>query len=289
VLEPQPAVLTTERAQALGIREVIGTFTTRHPCCRGRVTNIHSIADLVDGHLVLPGETYSLNGEVGARDRARGFVPAPQILGGQFVDAVGGGVSQFATTMYNATFFAGLQDVEHTPHSYYISRYPEGREATVSSPAPDLKWRNDSDSGVLVTTSYTGTSITVTLWGTKRYDEVLALSSGRSRPRPFGTEYVTRPDCTSSSGMSGFDITITRVMKNAGVQVRRDSYTHRYLPEPRFVCGPPPTTVPAPAVPAPAVPAPTVPAPTVSAPTVSAPAVPAPTVPPTAVPGPPVG
>ncbi len=232
--------LTTERARGLGVREVIGTFTTRHPCCRPRVTNIHTMARIVDGTVVLPGETYSLNGAVGARDRARGFVPAPQILDGQFVDRVGGGVSQFATTMYNATFFAGLEDVEHRPHSYYITRYPEGREATVSTPAPDLKWRNDSDTGVLVTTSYTGTSVTVTLWGTKRYDRVRSVSSGRSGIKPFGTEYVTRSDCTASSGHVGFDITITRVMEKDGREVRRDSSSHRYLPEPRFICGPPP-------------------------------------------------
>jgi vancomycin resistance protein YoaR len=263
-----PPALTTERAAGLGVTEVIGTYTTKHPCCRGRVKNIQTMADIVEGHLVLPGETYSLNERVGVRDRARGFVPAPMILEGQFVDAVGGGVSQFATTMYNATFFAGLEDVEHKPHSYYITRYPEGREATISSPAPDLRWRNDSPHAVLVDTSYTGTSITVTLWGTKRYDEVVSLSSGRSRIRSFGTEYVTRSDCTASPGMVGFDITITRVMKKGGAEVARDSYSHRYTPEPRFICGPPPaprpsaprpTPPPAAVAPAPVAPAPVAP------------------------------
>ena len=228
--------LTTKQARGLGVEEVVGSFTTEHPCCAPRVTNIHTIADLVDGELVLPGQTYSLNGDVGARDTARGFVEAPQILNGQFIPAVGGGVSQFATTMYNAAFFAGMQDVEHQPHSYYITRYPEGREATVSTPAPDLKWRNDSPHGVLVTTSYTGTSITVTLWGTKRYDEVLSLSSGRSRVTDFETEYVPGDECTPAAGHVGFDITITRVMKKSGAEVARDSDTHRYLPEPNFVC-----------------------------------------------------
>jgi vancomycin resistance protein YoaR len=98
------------------------------------VTNIHRIADIVDGHVVRPGETFSLNGFVGRRDRARGFVPAPVILNGRFVDDVGGGVSQFATTLFNAVFFGGLQDLTHTPHIYYISRYPAGRGATVSFP-----------------------------------------------------------------------------------------------------------------------------------------------------------
>jgi vancomycin resistance protein YoaR len=98
--------------------------------------NIHRIADIVDGHVVLPGEQFDLNELTGPRDRARGFVDAPQILDGEFVDRIGGGISQFVTTMFNAVFFSGLKDVEHSPHSYYISRYPPGREATISYPSP---------------------------------------------------------------------------------------------------------------------------------------------------------
>jgi vancomycin resistance protein YoaR len=97
------------------VKEVIGTFTSRHPCCAPRVTNIHRIADLVDGHVVLPGERFDLNEITGPRDRARGFVDAPQILEGEFVDRIGGGISQFVTTMFNAVFFSGLKDVEHSP------------------------------------------------------------------------------------------------------------------------------------------------------------------------------
>ncbi|MDP3714151.1 MAG: VanW family protein [Mycobacteriales bacterium] len=235
-----PPRVTTALAKTLGVKEKVGEFTTFHPCCRPRVTNIHRIADIVDGHVVLPGETYSLNGDVGERDRARGFVEAPQILEGQFVDRVGGGVSQFATTLYNATFFAGMQDVEHKPHSYFISRYPAGREATVSFPAPDLRWKNDSPHGAVIITRYTERSITVELWGTKRYDEIVSVSSPRTRMRTFGTQYVQRADCTAASGANGFDITITRIFKKGGVEVKRDSAKHRYLPEPRFICGPPP-------------------------------------------------
>ena len=139
------------------MKEVIGSFTTDHPCCAPRVTNIHRIADLVDGHVLLPGERFDLNALTGPRDRARGFVDAPQILDGEFVDRIGGGISQFVTTMFNAVFFSGLKDVEHSPHSYYISRYPPGREATISDPAPDFVFENDSPHGVLIDTSYTDT------------------------------------------------------------------------------------------------------------------------------------
>ncbi|MCW2777094.1 MAG: hypothetical protein JWN17_819 [Frankiales bacterium] len=234
----QPS-LTTEGARSLGVKEVIGTFTTRHPCCAPRVTNIHRIAALVDDTLVLPGETFSLNGAVGRRTADKGFVEAPQILGGEFVKDVGGGVSQFATTMFNAVFFSGLQDVEHKPHSYYISRYPEGREATVFYPSVDLKWKNDSGHGVLVTTSTTGTSVTVTFYGTKRYT-VEALTGPRTNITPFQKEYVTRDDCTPASGANGFDVVVTRVFRQGGREVRRQSFRTRYKPEPNFICGPPP-------------------------------------------------
>lgn len=227
--------ITTERARTLGVKEKVSEFTTYHPCCRARVQNIHTIADIVNGAVVLPGETFSLNGYVGERDRGRGFVEAPMILDGRFVPAVGGGVSQFATTMFNAVFFGGFVDVFHKPHSYWISRYPAGREATVSSPEPDLKWRNDSPYGVFVTTSYTAKSVTVTFWSTKRYD-VESVSGERYRIKPTHTVYDSRSTCESSSGEPGFDIDVWRVFKVGGKEVRREKFHTRYLPEPRFVC-----------------------------------------------------
>jgi vancomycin resistance protein YoaR len=240
-LKVTPPRVTTARARTLGVREKISTFTTYHPCCAPRVTNIHAMADLLDGYVVLPGETFSLNGVVGRRDTARGFVSAPMILRGQFVNDVGGGVSQFTTTLFNAVFFAGLQDVQHTPHSYYISRYPAGRESTVSFPQPDFRFRDDAPTGVLMDTSYTDRSITVTFWGTRRYD-VTSESGPRTRVTPYKTEYVDRPDCTPSKGAEGFDIVVTRVFHDlTGREVRRQPFKTRYLPEPHFVCGKPPT------------------------------------------------
>ena len=239
-LTPAQPRLTTEQAKALGIKEVIGTFTSEHPCCAPRVQNIHRIAEIVDGHVVLPGERFSLNGFVGPRDRARGFVEAPQILEGEFVDRIGGGISQFATTLFNAVFFSGLKDVEHSPHSYYISRYPPGREATLSFPQPDLVFENDGATGVLIETSYTDTSVTVTFWGTKRFDEIRSITGPRTRLRDFDTRYVQRDDCTATSGEQGFDIVVTRVFVKGGQEVRREPFRTRYKPEPRFICGPPP-------------------------------------------------
>lgn len=162
----EPAITAAE-AEAFGIKEVVGTFTTKHPCCQPRVTNIHRISDLVRGTVIRPHSRLSINNLVGKRTTANGFVVDHVIEDGKFAEAVGGGISQFATTLFNASFFAGLDMPEYQSHSIYISRYPYGREATLNYPHPDLIVSNTTDYGVLVWPTYTGTSLTVTLYSTK--------------------------------------------------------------------------------------------------------------------------
>ena len=178
VTEPE---LTTEAAQGLGITQPVGGnhawrnggpttagpgFTTYHDCCAARVTNIHRMADIVRGTVVLPGETFSINDVVGQRTASNGFVAAGAIREGEHVDEIGGGVSQFATTTFNAAYFAGLDIPVYQAHSEYFSRYPVGREATMGYPNPDLQFTNDTPYGIMVWTSYTDTSLTVTLYST---------------------------------------------------------------------------------------------------------------------------
>ena len=182
----QHPALTTEHARQLGIVEEVGQPdmfgpTTHHACCEGRVTNIHQIADIVRGHVILPGETFSVNGFVGQRTKERGFVDAPVIYNATHDHDIGGGVSQFATTMFNAAFFAGLDLTEYQSHSLEISRYPRGREATISWPAPDLKITNSTPYGVLIWPTYDETSITVHLYSTHFVDvEAQPTSDARS-------------------------------------------------------------------------------------------------------------
>ncbi len=153
--------------QELGIVEQVAVFTTRHACCENRVKNIQLMADIVRGAIIRPGESFSLNGYVGRRTAERGFLPAGAIAEGVFEDQVGGGVSQFATTIFNAAFEAGLDFNEYQSHSIYISRYPRGREATISWPKPDLKFTNNTDYGILIWPTYTDTTISVTMFSTR--------------------------------------------------------------------------------------------------------------------------
>lgn len=147
-------------------RERISRFTTFFDCCQNRVTNIRLIAAEIDGTIVMPGETFSIDAITGPRTAAGGYLPAPYLVNGEGqCCAVGGGVSQFGTTMHNAVFWAGLDVVEHQPHSGWISRYPLGIEATLVYSAIDVKFRNDTATPILIRTSSTTTSVTVELWG----------------------------------------------------------------------------------------------------------------------------
>lgn len=151
-------------AEGLGVKKVVGSFTTNHPCCAARVTNIHRISDLTRGALIAPGATFSVNDFVGRRTAEKGFVSAGVISDGEFTEDFGGGVSQFATTLFNASFFAGLEIPDYKAHSVYISRYPFGREATLAYPAVDLKITNNTPYGVVIWPTYTDDSITVSLY-----------------------------------------------------------------------------------------------------------------------------
>lgn len=184
----------TAWAESLGVIEPVASFTSTHACCQNRVVNIHKIADDTRGVLILPGETFSLNGHVGQRTSEKGYLSAGGITNGVMVSQLGGGISQFTTALFNAAFFAGLDFGEYQSHSIYFSRYPYGREATLSWPHPDLQIKNNSPYGVLIWPTYTDTEITVTLYSTKHVD---VEQTGQTKA-PQGTCTRVRTERTRS-------------------------------------------------------------------------------------------
>ena len=212
-----PASFTVKEAEAYGIKGPVGGnnawrsgapttaapgFTTYHDPTGARITNIHRMADLVRGAVVAPGESFSINGHVGERTLEKGFVPAGAIREGRHVEEVGGGVSQFATTMFNAVYFAGLQIDESQAHSEYFDRYPRGREATMGFPAPDLRFTNDTPYGILIWTSYTQSSLTITLYSTPHARaEQTAISEARAGNCTVvtTTRTITYPDGSTTT------------------------------------------------------------------------------------------
>ncbi|MGH3758708.1 VanW family protein [Actinophytocola sp.] len=236
-----PAKVTTEDANQLGIKEVIGEFATSGFASDSGV-NIRTVAAEVNGAIVKPGDTFSLNGHTGPRTAAQGYIEAGVIQDGAPSREVGGGISQFATTLYNAAYFAAMTDAGHQEHSYYISRYPAAREATVfqnhdGSSVIDLKFTNDSSTGVAIQTVWTPESITVKIWGTKQY-QVQSVTGGRSDFTNPPTKQGPAEDCNASEGAQGFTTSDTRIIKDVktGAEVDRQTRTVSYNPQPKIVC-----------------------------------------------------
>ncbi|MFI5494924.1 VanW family protein [Actinoplanes sp. NPDC051859] len=239
LVERQPD-LTAAGVKTLGIKEKVSAFTTYFTggASSPRSQNIMTIARAVDGALVRPGETFSLNGHTGERNYAAGYKDAPVIVGGKLEPGVGGGASQFTTTLFNAAYYAGLEDVEHKPHSFYFSRYPAVIESTIFYPTLDLKFKNTTPYGIFIDTSYTSGSVTVRMFSTKVYDSVKTVRGPRRNvTSPPTVHREPGPKCIESSGLPGFTQDAWRVIRKDGEEVVREKFSWRYDPEPRFVCG----------------------------------------------------
>ncbi|MEU2236013.1 VanW family protein [Streptomyces vietnamensis] len=235
ITEPE---LSSGSLARLGITEQMSTFTVNFPTAPYRTTNIGRAAELINGSLVQPGEVWSFNKTVGERTPDNGFVDGTMILDGSYRSAPGGGVSAMATTVYNAMFFAGVQPVEHGAHSFYIERYPAGREATVAWGQLDLKFRNDTGKPIYIKASATDHSVTVSFLGTKKYDSVEAVAGPRTNITQPVKREGTGEACVPQPPLEGFDTTVDRVFKNNGVEVKRETYKTHYTPRDEVTCKP---------------------------------------------------
>jgi vancomycin resistance protein YoaR len=227
--------LTTEQAGSLGIEELVSEFTTYYSCCQPRVTNIKRAAELLDGTIVRTRTAFSLNEALGRRTEEKGFVSAPQIYAGRLEDAVGGGISQVATTLYNAAFFAGVKLVAHQAHQFYISRYPMGREATVSWGGPELIFRNDWPAAILMKLTATDSGITVRFYSSKlgrRVETTTGEPYSYVAPKTITVSSSSLPRGTTSTiqsaGASGFSVQYTRKVFEGPKLIKNERYTVRY-------------------------------------------------------------
>lgn len=227
-------MFTTEAAEKLAIKGLVSQFTTHFVPGQPRVKNIHRICSMLDGTIVKAGDTFSVNSAVGSRTLERGFVVAPSIGDGEMTETPGGGVSQFATTLYNALFDGGYVVKEHKPHSFYFSRYPMGIEATLSYPSPDLVFVNDSKAALLLRCETAETHVRVRLFGDnggRRVERKVSAPFDYTEPK---VEYVAsrrrKPDeeKVKDRGSNGFTVVTTRVVDLGDGNKREEKRTVKY-------------------------------------------------------------
>jgi vancomycin resistance protein YoaR len=137
-----------------GIDEVVlGSYrTTYNASVTGRSNNIALSANAIDQIVLGPGDRFYYNLIVGERTVARGYQKAKEIVNGEFVDGIGGGICQTSSTLYNAVANAGLEILEVHSHSKPVGYVPVGKDATVSWGGPDFKFMNNKDYPVMIKT-----------------------------------------------------------------------------------------------------------------------------------------
>jgi vancomycin resistance protein YoaR len=247
-LGERDAELSTAKAQALGIRQKLVSYTTQMgESSSNRIHNVHLMADFIDGTLIEPGETFSFNDVVGERTAERGFLEGQMIIGSLVLPSIGGGVCQTATTLFNDAFELGLPILERTNHNLYLSHYPIGRDATVSWGGPDFKFRNDLKHGLLIKTTYTDSTLTFTFYGTPEHRRVVAHTSPEVNFKAPSMNYAVDPNAprgsvkvVSGTGEQGFDVSVDRKVYTAdGKLLRSDTFRSHYIPDsPTTVYGP---------------------------------------------------
>ena len=234
LVSKEPALTTA--AADWNITEFISDYSTPFYSEPGRDQNLRRGAELLNGKIVMPGQVFSTEEALGEVDEEHGFAAAGVISDGKHVDAIGGGLSQIGTTMFNAAFEAGMDDVEHHPHTYWFSRYPAGREATIWTGEKDVKFGNSTPYPVLIQAWVSGEEVHVRLWST-RYYEVSITSGEKTDYRPVRTVTASGPGCEAySGGNAGFDITVTRSRKAPDKTVPDDVLTTKYEADNRIVC-----------------------------------------------------
>ncbi len=237
------ADITYEKAKTFGIKEQIASFSTDYnPHQTARVENIKLLAALLDGMLIAPGEVFSFNERIGPRTLERGFRLAPTIINGRLVDTAGGGACQVGTTLFNTAFFAGLEIVERHNHSFFISHYPAGRDATVSYGGYDLKFKNDYKSWILIKAHATQSRITIAFYGTKENRKVEYRTEGPFDFKPFKVETIKDPNLDEGKtiiedkGITGRKYIVVRfVYDEKGNLIHKDTFRSNYSPKIQIV------------------------------------------------------
>ncbi|WP_349931681.1 VanW family protein [Glutamicibacter mishrai] len=234
------ADFTTAEAKKLGIKEPIVDFSTPYPASDTvRTKNLKAGAARVTGVIVKPGERFSLLNTLGPITTANGYYSSGVVENGFSSEAVGGGLSQISTMMYNVGFLAGYDDITHQPHSRWFDRYPAGREATLWEGQIDMIWENNTPYGVMVQAWVSDDAVHTRLWSTKYWD-VSQKSSGKYNQTDPETKYNEAEKCVAESGgQKGFTIDITRYREtfDGSKKLPAETKSWTYSPWNKIVCG----------------------------------------------------
>lgn len=174
-----PMTLSAPEIQGDGVyfRDVLGECNTKHNTNENRNNNLRLLCQALDGHILQPGEEFSFNAVVGERTKERGYLPAPAYSGNRLTDAVGGGVCQGSSTLYNCVLLADLEVTNRACHGASINYLPLGLDAAVNWGTTDFCFRNNWHFPIMIQAETTEGYVKMKILGTDEKDYYLELEA----------------------------------------------------------------------------------------------------------------
>ena len=156
------------------ITEIIGSHVTIMSGLveEGRGKNVVRGAELINGTILMPGESFSAHAALTPFTEENGYDKAIAYHNGGYVDSIGGGVCQLTTTLYNAILYAELQVDRRYNHSMIIGYAEHGFDSTVNDDASkDLVFTNNYDFPIYIEARAWGETedfgqVYFAIWGT---------------------------------------------------------------------------------------------------------------------------
>ncbi len=188
VSEKEPLV-STKTIDTLGLTSLIGNGSSDFAGSpKNRTHNIGVGAAKLNGILVKPGQEFSFNEYLGEIGPEEGYLPELVIKKNKTVPEYGGGLCQVSTTLFRAAVNSGLKITERYPHAFPVKYYnPQGFDATVYPPHPDLRFVNDTPGNILIQSKIVGTKITFEFYGTKDDRKVKIIGPTILQSNPDGS------------------------------------------------------------------------------------------------------
>ena len=192
------------------------------------VENVRLAAEAIDLATIQPGETFSFNDMVGIRTEDKGYRPGLMYSQGQLVMGIGGGICIASTQIYKAALESGFEIAERHPHSGRVSYADPGRDAAVSFGWADMRFKNDSDSLVIIRSVVQDDTLVVALYGKKTPGRTVVITSEDYDEIPYRvieTADETIPSgeqVVEQKGRTGFAVTTVRLIRQNGKLVKRE-------------------------------------------------------------------
>ena len=162
---------------AVYFRDVLGSCETKHSDNENRNTNLRLLCEALNGVVVQPGETFSYNDTLGERTAEKGYKPAPAYSGNRLTDAIGGGVCQGSSTLYNCVLLADLEVVARSCHGATVAYLPMGLDAAVNWGTTDFQFRNNFHFPVKIEAETTEDLVKMRILGTDEKDYYIKMTS----------------------------------------------------------------------------------------------------------------